>query len=74
MKAEDFSRNVYDNCMFMKKLKSEIYNLINLLLFVNDMLILTTSQSDVRICKNQMTFTFKMEYLDKSKNTLGMNI
>lgn len=39
MKTEDISRSVYDPCVYIKKMDDEIFNLIILVVYVDDMLI-----------------------------------
>ncbi|OAE35430.1 hypothetical protein AXG93_2587s1450 [Marchantia polymorpha subsp. ruderalis] len=51
MKAQGFLRSVYDPCVYMKKVNDETFNLIILVLYVDDMLILAKNQSDVDECK-----------------------
>lgn len=44
MKTQGFSRSVYDTCVYVKKLNDEIFNLIILVFYVDDMLILAKNQ------------------------------
>lgn len=74
MKTQDFSRSVYDNCVYMKKVNDKIFNFIILVLYVDDMLILAKNKSDVDKCKNMLKCAFKMKDLGESKRILGMNI
>lgn len=51
IKSQGFLKNVYDTFVNMKKLNHEIFNLIILLSYMNDMLILTKNQFNVDRCK-----------------------
>ncbi|OAE35371.1 hypothetical protein AXG93_464s1030 [Marchantia polymorpha subsp. ruderalis] len=53
MKAQRILQSVYDPSVYMKKVNDETFNLIILILYVNDMLILAKNQSDVDECKTQ---------------------
>lgn len=74
MKAQVFSRNVYDSCFYMKKLNNDIFNFINLILYVNDMLILAKNQCNADRYWIQLKFIFEMKNIDKFKIILGMYI
>ncbi|OAE22853.1 hypothetical protein AXG93_4703s1030 [Marchantia polymorpha subsp. ruderalis] len=74
MKAQGFLRSVYDPCVYMKKVNDETFNLIILVLYVDDMLILAKNQSDVDECKSKLKSAFKMKDMGESKRILGMEI
>ncbi|OAE26759.1 hypothetical protein AXG93_1129s1070 [Marchantia polymorpha subsp. ruderalis] len=74
MKAQGFLRSVYDPCVYMKKVNDETFNLIILVLYVDDMLILAKNQSDVDECKSKWKSAFKMKDMGESKRILGMEI
>lgn len=74
MKAQDFSRSVYDSCVYMKKLNDKIFNLIILVNYVYDILILAKIQFDVDKCKNQLKPALKMKNLEESKGISGIDI
>lgn len=63
MKVQDFSWSVYDTCVYMKKLHNEIFNLIILVPFVDDMLMSAKNQSNIDICKNKLNSALKMKDL-----------
>ncbi|OAE29694.1 hypothetical protein AXG93_509s1470 [Marchantia polymorpha subsp. ruderalis] len=74
MKAQGFFWSVYDPCVYMKKVNDETFNLIILVLYVDDMLILAKNQSDVDECKSKLKSAFKMKDMGESKRILGMEI
>lgn len=51
----------------MKKVNDETFNLIILILYVDDMLILAKNQSDVDECKSQLKFAFKMKNMNEQR-------
>lgn len=58
----------------MKKMNDETLNLIILILYVDNMLILAKNQSDVDECKYQLKSAFKMKHIGESKRILGMDV
>lgn len=74
MKAQGFLGSVYDTCVYTKKVDDETFNLIILVLYVDDMLILAKNQSDVDECKSQLKSAFKMKDMVDSRRILGMDI
>lgn len=73
-KAQDFLRSVYDTCIYMKNVNNNIFNLIILVFYVNDMLFLTRDQYDVDECKSKLRFAFKMKDMGKLKRILSIEI
>lgn len=65
-------------CMILvyiwKKLNNYIFNFIILVLYLNEMLILTKNQYDVDRCKNQLKSISKMEDLYKYQSILEIKI
>lgn len=74
MKAQGFLRSMYDSCVYMKNVNDETFNLIILVLYVDDMLILAKNQFDVDECKSKLNSAFKMKDMRKSKRILGMEM
>lgn len=70
MEAQGFSCNVYDTCVYMKKVCNKIFKLFILVIYVNEMIILANDQFDVNRNKNQLKSAFKIKNLDKSKSIL----
>lgn len=68
MKTQNYSRNVYNLCLYIKK------RIIRSFILLFYMLILVKNQFNVDKCKYNLKSIFKMNYLDKSENILGMNI
>lgn len=48
----------------MKKVNNEIFNLIILVFYIDNMLILAENQSDVDKCKYQLKYAFEMQDLE----------
>lgn len=72
MRSQGFLSSMYDLCVYMKKMNDETFNPIIVIVYVDNMLILTKNQYDVDECKNQLQSAFKMNYTGKSKNILDM--
>lgn len=58
----------------MKKTNDYTFNLIILILYIDDMLIQSRNQSDVDECKSQLKSAFKMKDMKESKRILCMEI
>lgn len=74
MKEQGFLWSVYDPCVYMKKVNDETFNLIILVLYVDDMLILPKNQFDVYECKSKLKSAFKMKHMEESKKIYCMEI
>ncbi|KAG9453307.1 hypothetical protein H6P81_006211 [Aristolochia fimbriata] len=72
IKDQKYTRNKYDNCVYLRKLQDGSY--IYLLLYVDDMLIAAKSQVEIDILKAQLNKEFEMKDLGKAKKILGMEI
>lgn len=70
MKTQEFLQNVHNVCDYMKKMNDETFNVIILVLYVDDMFIL----ANVDECKSELKFTFKMSDIGESKRILNMDI
>ncbi|OAE18442.1 hypothetical protein AXG93_2376s1010 [Marchantia polymorpha subsp. ruderalis] len=58
----------------IRLVNDETFNLIILVLYVDDMLILAKNQSDVDECKSKLKSAFKIKDMAESKRILGMEI
>ena len=74
MKAQGFERSVFDPCVYVKKVGNEIFNLIILVLYVDDILIAAKERSEVDKLKALLSSEFKMKDLGPAKRILGMRI
>ena len=67
----DYTRSLYDPCVYFRKLPSGEY--IYLLLYVDDMLIASKNRSSIDKLKVQLSCEFEMKDLEEVSRTLGMN-
>lgn len=58
----------------MKKMNDKTFDLIILIIYVDDVLILVKKQSNVDKCKNELKSTFKMKEMEESKSILAIDI
>ena len=65
-------RSLYDPCVYFPKLSSGEY--INLLLYVDDMLIASKNRSSIDKLKVQLSSEFEMKDMGESRRILGMKI
>ena len=72
MLGHGYSRSDYDNCVCHKKLLDGSF--VNLLLFVDGMLIASKSISGIKKLKSQLSGEFEMKDLGVAKKILGMEI
>jgi len=68
----DYTRSLYDPCVYFRKLPSGEY--IYLLLYVDDMLIASKNRSSIDKLKVQLSCEFEMKDLEEVSRTLGMKI
>ncbi|KAE8664954.1 hypothetical protein F3Y22_tig00112738pilonHSYRG01227 [Hibiscus syriacus] len=67
-----YTRSKYDNCVYLCELEDGSY--IYLLLYVDDMLIASRSQTEIAKLKTQLNREFEMKDLGEAKKILGMEI
>ena len=71
MVSQGYTRSEYDHCLYIKKL-SDIF--IILVLYVDDMIIVSKSIDDINRLKAHMSRTFDMKDLGAAKHIVGMEI
>jgi len=69
MVSINFSRSNYDSCVYFKELSSGEF--IYLLLYVDDMLIVTFNMEEIVRLKEQLGSTFEMKDLGPPKESLA---
>ncbi|KAL2622662.1 hypothetical protein R1flu_002867 [Riccia fluitans] len=74
MKSHDFTRSVEDPCMYLKRMSNEVFGLVILVLYIDDMLIVAKDKSEVEKIKAQLSVEFSMKDLDLARKILGMEI
>ena len=72
MISHDFKRSSFDSCVYFKQCNDESF--MNLLLYVDDMLIVAKSKEDIRTIKAQLNNEFEMKDLGAAMKILGMKI
>ncbi|ONK64084.1 uncharacterized protein A4U43_C07F21920 [Asparagus officinalis] len=72
MIGHGYTRISYDRCVYMHKLHD--YEYIYLLLYVDDMLIVSKNSSAIRKLKKELSFEFEMKDLGEAKKILDMDI
>ncbi|KAK8948464.1 hypothetical protein KSP39_PZI005002 [Platanthera zijinensis] len=70
--GQKYTRSQYDHCACFKKLATGEF--IYLLLYVDDMLIAASSQSEIDRMKRQLSKQFEMKELAEARKILGMEI
>ncbi|CAM6109631.1 unnamed protein product [Calypogeia fissa] len=71
MKAQGFTKSVFDPCVYLKRVSNKVFGLIILVLYVDDMLIATKDKSDVDKLKAKLSFEFSMKDLGAAKRIWG---
>ena len=71
MVSQGYTRSEYDHCLYFKKL-NDIFMI--LVLYVDDMLIVSKSTDEINRLKAQMAMTFDMKDLGVAKKILGIEI
>ncbi|KAL2621793.1 hypothetical protein R1flu_001998 [Riccia fluitans] len=74
MKSQGFTRSVEDPCVYLKQVSNEVFGLIILVLYVDDMLIAAKDKSEVEKVKTQLSTEFSMKDFGRVKRILGMEI
>ncbi|KAL2622483.1 hypothetical protein R1flu_002688 [Riccia fluitans] len=74
MKSQGFTRSVEDPCVYLKRVNNEVFGLVILVLYVDDMLIAAKDKSEVEKVKTQLSTEFSMKDLGPAKHILGMEI
>ena len=69
MMIEKFHRSKFDSCVYFKKIRNG--NIIYLLLYVDDMLIICKDIVDINELKEAVKFEFEMKDLGAAKKILG---
>ncbi|CAL9218009.1 unnamed protein product [Arabidopsis halleri] len=72
MKSHSYERSVYDSFVYIKKLQNGEY--IDLLLYVDDILIASRDKRSIEDLKALLGSEFEMKYLGEAKKILGMEI
>ncbi|CAM8998933.1 unnamed protein product [Rhodiola kirilowii] len=72
MMSLGFARSKYDTCLYLKRPKSGL--ILYLLLYVDDILIMSNSESEISKIKKQLSSNFDMKVLGIAKKILGINI
>jgi hypothetical protein len=72
MTSHDFSRCLYDSCIYIKKCEDGSF--VYLLLYVDDMLIASKNKIYIQQVKDQLNTEFEMKDLGKARKILGMEI
>ena len=72
MLSHGYSRSDYDSCVYHKKISDGSF--VYLLLYVDDMLIIARSMSEINKLKTQLSGKFEMKDLGAAKKILGMEI
>ena len=72
MIGHSYTQSQFDPCVYFRKLKGGAY--IYLLLYVDDMLIASTSRSAIDELKVQLSNEFEMKDLGEAKRILGIEI
>ncbi|CAM8928612.1 unnamed protein product [Rhodiola kirilowii] len=67
-----FYRSKYDTCLYLKRPKSGL--ILYLLLYVDDILIMSNSESEIAKIKKELNSNFDMKDLGTAKKILGINI
>ncbi|KAL2630722.1 hypothetical protein R1flu_015408 [Riccia fluitans] len=74
MKSQGFTRSVEDPYVYLKRMSNEVFGLVILVLYVDDMLIAAKDKSEVEKVKAQLSTEFFMKDLGPAKRILGMEI
>jgi hypothetical protein len=74
MKILGFAENIYDPCVYMKRVSNSIFGYMILVLYAGGILILAKNQSDVDELKARLSDEFRMKDLGKAKRIFGMDI
>ena len=72
MRGQKYIRSKYDHCVYLRKLQDGSF--IYLLLYVDDMLIVSKSRTEIDKMKAQLNQEFEMKDLGEAKKILGMEI
>ena len=72
MMMESFHRSKFDSCVYFKKTRN--YNIIYLLLYVDDMLVIFKDMVDINKLKEALKAEFEMKDLEDVKKILGIDI
>ena len=72
MLQNEYSKNIYDPCVYFRELSNK--SIIYFLLYVDDMLIAAKSKVDLYQLKQQLSLEFDMKDLDATRKILGMEI
>ncbi|KAL2650316.1 hypothetical protein R1flu_018444 [Riccia fluitans] len=63
-----------DPCVYLKQVSNEVFGLVILVLYVDDMLIAAKDKSEVEKVKTHLNMEFSMKDLGPAKHILGMEI
>ena len=72
MIKHNFNRYSYDNCVYFKRNKNGSF--IYLLLYVDDMLVVSKDKDEIKRLKTQINKEFEMKDLNATKKILEMQI
>lgn len=70
MGSIEFNRSNYDNCVYIKRLPVGPY--MYLLLYVDDMLIVTSNIVEIKKVKQQLNLEFVMKHFGATKRIIGI--
>ena len=71
MQSLGFSRSAFDHCLYFKNLN---YVPVFLLLYVDDMLIMSPNSKDVKYVQDMLCTNFDMKDLGNAQRILGIDI
>ena len=74
MKAQGFTRNVYDPCVYMKKVNDSVFSWIVQVIYMDNMLVTASGKFEVARLKKLLSSEFKMKDLGYVKKILGMEV
>lgn len=72
MLKNNYLRNSYDNCVYLKEVKNGVY--VYLLFYVDDILIASKDKEQIQLLKGVLSKEFEMKDLGNAKKILGMEI
>lgn len=67
-----YARSQYDSCIYLKKKNGQVQ--VYLLIYVDDILIASSSKNEIKYLKAQLSSEFEMKHLGEARRILGMNI
>ncbi|KAL2608964.1 hypothetical protein R1flu_027537 [Riccia fluitans] len=74
MMLQGFTRSVEDPCVYLNRVSNDVFSLIILILYVDDMLIVAKDKLEMEKLKALLSAEFSMKDLGAAKRILGMEI